>query len=107
MITLAPLAIMALIWFCCSATPLLANWTVGLKPALESPSLNSFSASTQFSLVFLGSATPMAESCGKPPVPPLVPPEGPGSARPQAVSASAAIAAIAAAFPALPNIRIS
>ena len=66
MMTLAPLVIMALIWFCCSETPPLANCTSGLKPAPVRPSLNSFSARTQFSLVFWGSATPIEESFGKP-----------------------------------------
>ena len=106
MMTLAPLVIMALIWFCCSDTPPLANCTSGLKPAAVRPSLKSVSASTQFSLVFWGSATPIRESFGNASPPVVEPPVVPVSARPQAVSASAAIAAIAAAFPALPIIRI-
>jgi hypothetical protein len=106
MMTLAPLVTMVLIWFCCSETPPLANWTSGLKPASVSPSLNSFSASTQFSLVFWGRATPIEESLGNASPPPVPPPVVPVSERPQAVSASAAMAATAAAFPALPIIRI-
>ena len=35
MMTLSPLVTMALIWFCCSETPPLANCTSGLKPALR------------------------------------------------------------------------
>src|SRR6476661_9273593 len=104
MMTLAPLVTMALIWFCCSETPPLANWTSALNSAPFRPSLNSFSARTQFSLVFCGSATPMEEFWSNPAAPLLEPPEG--SERPQPVSASAAMAATAAAFPALPNIRI-
>src|SRR4029453_18201566 len=106
MMTLAPLVTMALIWFCCSDTPPLANWTSGLNPAPLRPSLNSFSARTQFSLVFCGRATPIIESLGNA-SPPAVLLLEPLSERPQAVSASAAMAATAAAFPALPNIRIS
>src|SRR6478735_9520189 len=102
--TLAPLVTMALIWFCCSDTPPLANWTSALNPAPLRPSLNSFSARTQFSLVFWGRATPMEEFWSNPAAPLLDPPDG--SERPQPVSASAAMAATAAAFPALPNIRI-
>src|SRR6476620_2713099 len=104
MMTLAPLVTMALIWFCCSETPPLANWTSALNPAPFRPSLNSFSARTQFSLVFCGSATPMEEFWSNPAAPLLEPPEG--SERPQPVSASAAMAATAVALPAVPNIRI-
>ena len=50
--TLACLVIMAWIWFCCSETPPLANWTSGVKPACFRPSLKRPSARTQFSDVF-------------------------------------------------------
>src|SRR6478735_944825 len=64
--TLAPLVTMAEIWFCCSDTPPLANWTSPWNPAADSPSLNSCSASTQFSDVFCGRATPMTALAGNP-----------------------------------------
>src|SRR5664279_2776459 len=64
--TFAPFSIIALIWFCCSVTPPLANWTLGVNPAALSPSLNRPSARTQFSDVFWGSATPMTAPLAKP-----------------------------------------
>src|SRR3954452_5747319 len=64
--TLAPLVTMAEIWFCCSDTPPLANCTSPWKPAADRPSLNSCSASTQFSEVFCGRAMPMTALAGKP-----------------------------------------
>ena len=54
------------IWFCCSATPLLANCTSTLKPASVMSFLKMFSARTQFSEVFLGSATPIRAPWSKP-----------------------------------------
>jgi hypothetical protein len=95
--TLAPLVTMDWIWFCCSETPPLANCTSPLKPAWDRPSLNSCSARTQFSEVFCGRATPMKESCAKPPdlaepealpLPPEVADPEPESDRPQPVRAS-------------------
>src|SRR4051812_26166031 len=100
MMTLAPFVTMELIWFCCSATVLLAGayWTLGLNPALVRPSVNSWPARTQFSEVLSGSATPMDEPSGKPAagVAPLLdpPPEPPRLEQP--ASAMAAIVAIAA-----------
>src|SRR6476620_1339680 len=94
--TLAPLVTIAEIWFCCSDTPPLANCTSPWKPAADRPSLNSCSASTQFSDVFCGSATPMTALAGKPAAadPPL---DAPGVVpvslfRPQPVRTRAATA---------------
>src|SRR5882757_852280 len=71
MSTLTPLVTIAEIWFCCSETPPLANWTSPLKPVFASPSLNSCSARTQFSEVFCGSDTPMSASAGNAAVDPF------------------------------------
>ena len=68
MMTFAPFVTIELIWFCCSATVLLAGafCTSASKPASVKASLKSDSASTQFSLVPSGSATPMSESAANP-----------------------------------------
>src|SRR3954449_7311459 len=100
MMTLAPFVTMEVIWFCCSATVLLAGayWTFGLNPALVRSSVNSWPARTQFCEVLSGSATPIVELAGKPAagVAPLLapPPEPPRLEQP--ASAIAAIVAIAA-----------
>src|SRR6478735_2088517 len=93
--SLAALVTMAEIWFCCSDTPPLANCTSPWKPAADRPSLNSCSASTQFSDVFCGRATPMTALAGKPAA--AEPPDAPGVVpvsllRPQPVRTRAATA---------------
>src|SRR5665647_465894 len=103
--TFAPFSIIALIWFCCSVTPPLANWTLGVYPAALSPSLNRPSARTQFSDVFWGSATPMTASLAKPAALELPPAAVSVRPPPQPDSARALTTAIAAT--ALANFLIS